>query len=141
MRSCSLTLPWPPSVNHIWRMVTIKGNARMLVSKEGRKYRATVGRIVMAAIALGRNDSAALEGCIAVEIEAFPPDRRARDLDNTLKALLDAIKHAGVIIDDCYIDEIRIRRGPVRLGGSIEIKLIEIAGEATHSKPLFGETA
>ena len=38
-------------------------------------------------------------------------DNRRRDLDNALKALLDAITHGGLIEDDSFIDQLIVTRG------------------------------
>jgi len=64
-----------------------------------------------------------LRGRIAIEITAHPPDRRARDLDNMLKAPLDALTHSGVIRDDADIDDLRITRGDVVPNGRVYIVL------------------
>lgn len=98
-----LTLPWPPSVNHYWRFVP--GKASPMISREGRAYRATVRRIV-----LEQGGERLHPGRHAVSVTAFPPDRRRRDLDNLLKALLDALAHAGVYADDESIDLLMVRR-------------------------------
>ena len=60
---------------------------------------------------------------LQVIIYAHPPDKRRRDLDNLLKATLDAIQHAGVYPDDSQIDEILIMRGDVRKSGELEITI------------------
>jgi len=59
----------------------------------------------------------ALEGRLAVHITLFPPDRRKRDVDNILKALLDACEHAGCYESDSQIDELHIVRQEVKKGG------------------------
>jgi crossover junction endodeoxyribonuclease RusA len=59
----------------------------------------------------------ALEGRLAVHITLFPPDRRKRDVDNILKALLDACEHAGCYESDSQIDELHITRQEVKKGG------------------------
>lgn len=51
-----------------------------------------------------------------IEIEAYPPDKRRRDLDNIFKSLLDSLQHAGVYEDDNQIDKILISRNAERLG-------------------------
>lgn len=101
MPDTTLTLPWPPSVNHYWR--TVRG--RTLISRQGRDYRAQVEKL-----AAGLVTSA---GRLALTIHACPPDRRRRDLDNLLKAPLDAMGHAGLYVDDSQIDSIHIVRGDV----------------------------
>jgi crossover junction endodeoxyribonuclease RusA len=101
MSKVMLTLPWPPSVNRYWR--NVKG--RVLVSKEGRDYRKKVCNqsLLHRFPRLGK-------ARLRMSITAFPPDRRRRDLDNILKAVLDALQAAGVYHDDSQIDELSITR-------------------------------
>ena len=67
-----------------------------------------------------------LTGRLAIEIQAFPPDNRRRDLDNILKALLDSITHARVIEDDSQFDVIGLVRMPVAKPGRVEIKIHQL---------------
>ncbi|PZY00454.1 hypothetical protein DIV31_27385 [Escherichia coli] len=55
-----------------------------------------------------------------------PPDKRRRDLDNILKAPLDVLTHAGLLIDDEQFDEINIVRGQLVPGGRLGIKITEL---------------
>lgn len=104
MDAVSLTLPWPPSVNTYWRYV----GQRVLISAPGRAYRKTVGELVLIARARRQLSLAPLLGAIAIRIEATPPDHRVRDIDNLLKAPLDAITAAGVWGDDSQITELTV---------------------------------
>jgi len=101
-------LPWPPSVNTYWRSVVTNGprgpRVKLLISEKGREYRKRVAMIVqqkMERMAPGRYD---------VWIDAHPPDKRKRDLDNLFKAVLDSLAHAGVYADDSLIDKLSIQR-------------------------------
>lgn len=106
----TVSLPWPPSVNHYWRAV----GGRVIISRGGRAYRGAVCAIVAAL------NPPAFSGRIACEIIAYPPDARRRDLDNILKAALDAMQHAGMYADDGQIDKITIeRREPCRESGIV----------------------
>jgi crossover junction endodeoxyribonuclease RusA len=110
-----LTLPWPPSVNRYWR--TFQG--RMIISAEGRAYRKAVADQVL--IQRGAKN---LAGKLVVEIEAWRPDNRRRDLDNLLKAALDGCTHAGVWEDDSNIVDLRIYWAE-HIGGMLKIKVRE----------------
>jgi crossover junction endodeoxyribonuclease RusA len=110
-----IVLPWPPTVNSYWRSIP----GRVLISAEGRRYRQAVA------------DLAAEHGWpkfgaarLAVGIDAWPPDRRRRDLDNILKSLLDALTHAGVWDDDSQIDRLCITRNPI-IGGMVKVTISE----------------
>jgi crossover junction endodeoxyribonuclease RusA len=85
-----LELPFPPSVNHLWRRV----GHRTLLSRGGRTFR----RAVQAALAA--RGVRPIAGRLAVTIDVHPPDRRRRDIDNVQKALLDALAHGGADADD-----------------------------------------
>jgi crossover junction endodeoxyribonuclease RusA len=104
-----LTLPYPPSVNRYYRRV----GQRTLISKEGRDYRAAVIRLA--------NTKTPIYGRLDVSVLLSPPDKRRRDLDNTLKALLDALQHAGVYLDDSQIDRLLVERSGVIKGGQAEV--------------------
>ena len=116
MTGVNLVMPWPPSVNTYWRMV--KG--RMIISKQGRDYRASVADQVMLQRG-GKNFFCPLK----VTIEAWRPDNRRRDLDNLLKAVLDALAHAGVYVDDSLIVDLRIYWAK-DVGGMLKINISEL---------------
>lgn len=118
-RSTVLSIPWPPTVNSYWR----HANGRTLLSADGRKYRAAV--YADTAEALFR-DGGFRTGRIAMRIVAHPPDRRRRDLDNILKAPLDALQKAGMYDDDSQIDVLEIRRGDPCDGGCLVVEIEEI---------------
>lgn len=111
-----MVLPFPPSLNTYWRSVPGKG---VLISEKGRQYRSAVQALAIAQKWQRFGDSR-----LSVNIEAWAPDKRRRDLDNMLKAALDALTHAGVWQDDSQIDELRIVRMPL-VGGMLKIQVQE----------------
>jgi len=100
----SFRLSWPPSVNHSFRSAT---NRRFVHNSKARQWRLDAATEAM----IQRVPRERLMGSLSIEILAIPPDRRVRDLDNLLKPTLDALTAAGIIADDRFVDEIRIRRG------------------------------
>jgi crossover junction endodeoxyribonuclease RusA len=60
---------------------------------------------------------------LGVHVHVGPPDRRRRDLDNTQKALLDSLQHAGVYRDDSQINDLRITRYAPAKGGIVIVQI------------------
>lgn len=108
-----ITLPWPPSVNQMWRMF----NNRLIISKVGREYRKAVADQVLI-----QRANKLIEEKIRVEIEAFRPDNRRRDLDNIFKGVLDGLTHAGVWKDDSQIVDLRIYWAE-EIGGMLKVRI------------------
>ena len=120
-----LRLPFPPSVNRYWRHPTTGPLAgRHLISEEGRAYRDAVAQ---RAVVHGARRQL---GRLSLAVEAFPPDQRRRDLDNLLKALLDGLQHAGVVVDDAQFDALSIRRMQPVAGGMVLVRIGELFGVA-----------
>jgi crossover junction endodeoxyribonuclease RusA len=92
-------------------------NGRPIISKQGREFRSEVE-----AICLG---SEALLCGLSVQVNVFPPDRRRRDLDNILKATLDAMQHGGVYADDSQIHRLLVEREHCTPGGMLKVKIVE----------------
>ena len=115
--SWTVTLPWPPSTNLIWRNVAVSGKPRTLLSQEGRVYRKAATDACLAAKLAGKQ----IPDRLALRLVVQAPDRRARDLDNTVKAVQDALTHAGVWLDDSQIDRLLVERGPVVKGGMVSV--------------------
>ena len=115
----SLTLPWPPSTNTVWRNVA----GRVLLSRKGRQFRKDV-----AALVAEQWGGEPLAERLAVKVTLMAPDRRKRDIDNHGgKALLDAITHAGVWLDDEQIDRLTIVRGENTKGGGCRVEIKELS--------------
>ena len=116
MDATTLSLPWPPSVNHYWR----RAGANMHISTEGKRYRKTVAMECIRQRCPNHN------GRLCVSILAHPPDRRRRDLDNVLKSLLDAMEHGGAYLDDSQIDHLTIERMERTVGGRVVVCIKEL---------------
>ena len=114
----NFAVPWPPSVNRYWRHPTRGALAgRTLISEEGRDYRRLIKQLALV------HRWPAHSGRLSVRLDAAPPDKRRRDLDNICKALLDALVHAGVMADDELIDELHIIRLPSAAPGSVSVTI------------------
>jgi crossover junction endodeoxyribonuclease RusA len=116
-----LTMPYPPSINHYWRHF----RGRVVISREGRAFRTSVQALPALAGNAGTPRKPPSGGRIALCMDAYPPDRRRRDLDNTLKSAVDSMQHAGFYEDDSQIDLLCTRRCGVEPPGRLEVRLIE----------------
>lgn len=117
-----MVLPYPPSANAYWRHPS-KGPlaGRHLISEAGRDYRLDVAETA-------RREhwpSFGPDMRLSVRILAYMPDKRRRDLDNVLKAALDALTYAGVWADDSQVDSLLIERAKT-LGGMLKVE-VEVA--------------
>jgi crossover junction endodeoxyribonuclease RusA len=105
-------LPWPPSNNNYYAVV----RGRKVLGRAGRAYREAVALACMA------EAGGHVTGRVRAEIFAYPKDRRRFDLDNLLKAILDAAQHAGLYADDSQIDSLEVHRcGPNGAAGVVLI--------------------
>lgn len=94
----TLRLPYPPSVNRMWRSV----NGRNILSREARAYKQ------LAAFEAMQQGASPLDGPVSLDVTVFRPQRRG-DLDNALKGLLDAAR--GILFhDDAQVVEISAKR-------------------------------
>ena len=64
---------------------------------------------------------------VGIIIKIHPRSKRKFDLDNTLKAILDALMKAGMYDDDSQIEYIEITRGEKVDGGKAVVKLFNYA--------------
>ena len=91
----------------------------MRVSEAGMAFRKAVW------VWCRQNRIKPLTGRLAMAIELYPPDRRRRDIDNVLKATLDALQHGGAYANDCQIDYLSIKRCDVTKGGRMRVIIIK----------------
>lgn len=118
-------LPYPPSVNAIYKKI----NGKISKRTGKRSTHALDDRVeayrweVIAAIGKAHIE---INGRLKVQIDAFMPDKRVRDIDNIAKCVLDALTHAGVWKDDGLIDDLRIIRRGIDAGGSVLVTVSEI---------------
>ena len=107
MLPLELTLPYPPSVNSYWGF---HGHRRFLTAKAIEFKKAVT-------IEVSRHLSRYGKSRLDITIIPFPPDKRARDIDNIVKPTLDALVQAGLFDDDSQVDRLSVKRGGVVAGG------------------------
>lgn len=116
----ALTLPFPPTINHYYGVC---GKSRF-IRPAGKKFRLQVAEIVAEA------GHSTFEESVSVFIRIFPPDRRKRDLDNLLKALQDALTHAGVWVDDSQIKDLHVVSDEIVKGGQTRIVITDLKAKS-----------
>ncbi len=134
----SLILPLPPSMNSYWRsattkvkrpaqfgrlMKTARSPITVYISEKGQRFRTDVIAAVLQARANKK-----LTGRLQVDLIIHPADRRVQDIDNRIKATLDALTHAGVYADDSQIDRLIVCRGEIIKGGQCQVLITELQG-------------
>ena len=93
-----------------------------MISRGGREFRTKV----CAQLGGGNGPrKPPMGGRIALAMDAFPPDKRVRDIDNLMKPTLDSLQHAGVFFDDEQIDILIGRRREVVKGGRLDVRINE----------------
>lgn len=118
-RSLSLVLPWPPSVNRIWRAIA----GRVVLSEAARRYSLKL----VNALPTGPVDP--LRGRLAVTMLMCPPaelKNRAHDIANREKCLIDGLTKQRIWLDDSQIDMMLIARGAPCDAGRVEMLIQEI---------------
>lgn len=87
----TITLPYPPSANRMWRNVPGKGTLK------SAPYRAWISR-ALGEIMVQR--AKPVHGRYRLTIIAVRPDNRARDVDNLAKPIGDILATAGIVKND-----------------------------------------
>ncbi len=109
--SVMFALPYPPSVNTYWRHRVIGNRAAVYISEKGIGFRKQVKALI--------NVNEPLYGFLYVSIRLTPPDKRVRDIDNPIKALLDALTHAGLWHDDSQVKKLSVEMLGKGEGGAL----------------------
>ncbi|WP_017814424.1 RusA family crossover junction endodeoxyribonuclease [Paenibacillus shenyangensis] len=87
-----------PSVNHMYEDKWIRGRKIRIKTPEAEAWYQEA--VLRAKMWIARNRWQQQSGKVYVLIWVFFPDKRRRDPDNGLKALLDALEDAGIYTDD-----------------------------------------
>ena len=113
-------LPYPPSVNNYWHT----SGKRRYISPAGKKFTEEVAVNVYEQGYKRFGDKS-----LGISVMIHPRSKRKFDLDNTLKAILDALMKANVYDDDSQFEYIEIARGEARDGGAAVVHIYELEKE------------
>ena len=113
-------LPYPPSVNNYWHT----SGKRRYISPAGKKFTEDVAKNVYE-----QGYKRFGNKSLGISVMIHPRSKRRFDLDNTLKAILDALMKAGCYDDDSQFEYIEIARGEARDGGAAVVHIYELEKE------------
>lgn len=115
--SVRLLLPIPPSTNNLY----VNRRGSLSGRRKGAEYALWLHAAGWAVkLQAGAFMPPLISGLVAVDIQA--PLNRRRDLDNSLKALLDLLVKMCIISDDNLIDDLRIRRAGTGTKMTVEVR-------------------
>lgn len=120
-----LWLPVPPSVNRYWQ----RAGGKTFRTKKANEFRKRARDLVRFGILQQRAvHRVPFDRPCEIEIVFCPPSKASMDLDNILKATLDALQYGSLITDDRLFTRIDLQRGPVmkaRAGSYLRVRPIE----------------
>lgn len=113
-----LRLPWPPSLNRLWRAV----NNHILLSADARAFhKAAKNMLPMGVVAKP------LTGRLAVQILLCPPASQEPtqrwDIANREKLICDTLTKQRIWLDDSQIDWLSLARGPAFASGRAFVRI------------------
>lgn len=126
-----ITLPYPVSVNDLYRMSMRHGRPTLTLTNRGRTYRASVAEAVLLhrsarhknpELGNARHGTAPL----SLRIRMYPPTDGRHDIDNILKATLDSLEAAHVFENDGQIAELLVTRHQPVPGGRLDVVLQDL---------------
>ncbi len=98
----STILPVPPGVNNLFASVIIKGKPRRIISRDYKAWREKAAKI------LDRYVTEPLPKPYGAHIRVHV--NHCSDIDGRIKAVLDALVTAKIIIGDQWINTLRVDR-------------------------------
>ena len=111
-------LPFPPSINTLRACV----RNRLITSKKGREYFASVNDLMKALKLHGEN----MQGELSVIIKLYPPTLRKFDIDNYAKSILDSLTKCDFWGDDSQVTRLTLIKMNKFGGGKAEVKVSHI---------------
>lgn len=123
----NLALPFPPSINSIYIPI---GRGRQILSKKAVEYHQLFEKLLNEQGHPGKSS-----GFLEARVWICPPDRRARDCDNILKILFDAMQKCGIYDNDSQIKRVDLVMDYWPFpDGAVVVKLDEIPFHDYESK-------
>ena len=116
IRVLTIDLPFPPSVNRIWR----KGkNGNIYLHEHVRSWKRVCDNFCLAA---GWNKKP-IDGAFTATITLSREKRsRVMDADNRIKVVLDWLQRAGIIENDALAEEVRVLWGEAPEGCRVSLR-------------------
>jgi crossover junction endodeoxyribonuclease RusA len=122
-----LVLPWPPTTNSMWRNIVVGGKSRTVLSAEARNYKTRVRAIFGVALSAGAV-TPMRDGPLAVELRLHPPWLGNRDIDNSIKPVLDSLNDL-LWRDDGMIDKLTVELFARVEGGAVVVRATELLAD------------
>lgn len=108
-----LSLPFPPSINTYWGF---HGHRRFLTKKALLFKELVANEVRSQPTRFG-------DEYLSLTLNLYPPDRRARDIDNPIKPLLDSLVQSGLFNDDSQIKVMHIYMNEPIKGGTSKVQI------------------
>ena len=112
-----LVLPYPPSVNRLYRTIIRGKRAMPIKSAEHRAYMTAVERATSV-------EPWSADKLLAVSLRLYRP-RRIGDIDGPLKALFDAL-NGRAWVDDSQVVELHVERLDDKARPRVEVSISEV---------------
>jgi Holliday junction resolvase RusA-like endonuclease len=114
----TLSLPFPPSVNALYRNVPGRGRVKT------ERYKTWLRAAGNEVLATPLDRRVPIMGRFTLIVLAGRPDKRLRDLDNLLKATGDLLQAHGLIENDCLAESIYVAWSPTVEKRRIEVRVL-----------------
>lgn len=112
-----VNLPFPPPANNLY--INARGGHGRYLSPRYREWQAEAAGMIK------QQRPGRVFGPFRVEIVLTRPDKRKRDIDGLIKALLDALVKGGIVKDDSLAERVSIEWAPGILGAQLTISKCE----------------